>query len=69
MPELNAARAFRSFDDDGLRSAATPYLARFNDGARSHEDALYRVATESAAADERATALFRRCRVERRRPR
>jgi hypothetical protein len=35
-----------------------PYLARFNDGARRHEDALYRIAAESANAGHRANALF-----------
>jgi hypothetical protein len=35
-----------------------PYLARFNDGARRQEDALYRIAAESADAGQRANALF-----------
>lgn len=35
-----------------------PYLARFNEGARRHADALYRIAAESAEASERAVALF-----------
>jgi hypothetical protein len=35
-----------------------PYLALFDDGARRHEDALYRLAAESADAEERQHALF-----------
>jgi hypothetical protein len=35
-----------------------PYLARFNDGARRHEKALYRIAAESADATQRANAVF-----------
>lgn len=35
-----------------------PYLARFDEGARRHEDALYRLAAESADAEERQHALF-----------
>ena len=35
-----------------------PYLPRFNDGAREHEDELYAVAEDSANASQRATALF-----------
>jgi hypothetical protein len=35
-----------------------PYLPRLNDGAHSHEDELYAVAATSAAASQRATALF-----------
>jgi HEAT repeat protein len=35
-----------------------PYLERFNDGARQHEDELYAVAANSADASERSMALF-----------
>jgi hypothetical protein len=35
-----------------------PYLARFNDGARRHAEALYRIVAESADAEQRANALF-----------
>ena len=35
-----------------------PYLERFNDGARGHEDDLYRIAAESGDAGQRANALF-----------
>src|SRR5262245_37495664 len=35
-----------------------PYLPRFNDGAREHENELYAVAADSANASQRATALF-----------
>ena len=35
-----------------------PYLARFDAGARKHEDMLYRIATQSADPEQRANALF-----------
>ena len=35
-----------------------PYLGRFDDGAREHEDALYAVAEDSSDAMQRANALF-----------
>jgi hypothetical protein len=35
-----------------------PYLPRFNEGARKHEETLYRIAEQSADASLRANALF-----------
>ncbi len=40
------------------RPELAPYLARFNDGARKHEDLLYTIAAESGDESQRANALF-----------